>query len=350
MKNDESTALLFRYHRKTRADYGRMTNQPKPKTTKGKTFELHDIWFADDSVFLFETSEQTTKAAGELHAHFTRFGLLMHAGKTMDGKKKGSKTEAMYFPASGTKHDLPLDITFGGFHIPYASQFQYLGSIITNDLSDELEITGRIRRATNQMAGMMNIFKSKVQLKMKKTLYVQIILNTALYGCESWTLNAATEQKLTAFHHKSLRKITNTNMLQVQENRIRNGHMRNALDIDNIVDTVRFRQLNLLGKIARMPETKLQRLLINAWIGTSRPAHRQRRTARHTYADSIQEMMGPEAVGEHALAQEWMPLARDKKEWKTATTGWMEKKRNITRTNDGFNPFLPFIPFLQSEC
>ncbi len=130
--------------------------------------ELHHIHFADDSVDLFETPNQTTKAAGELHAHFTRFGLLMHAGKTVDGEKTGSKTEAMYFQASGTSPDLPPDITFGGFHIPYTSQFQYLGSIITNNLSYEIKITGRIRQATNQMAAMMNILKSKVQLKMKK--------------------------------------------------------------------------------------------------------------------------------------------------------------------------------------
>ena len=67
-------------------------------------------------------------------------------------------------------------------------QFQYLGSIITNDGDVEIDI-------------------SKISLKIKLQLYNSIVLPPATYACEKWKTPVKLYKKLNAFHQRCLRKI-----------------------------------------------------------------------------------------------------------------------------------------------
>jgi hypothetical protein len=45
-------------------------------------------------------------------------------------------------------------------------------------------------------------FDKKVDLRTRKQLYMQIPMNIALKGCDSWSLKASYFAKLTTAHHK----------------------------------------------------------------------------------------------------------------------------------------------------
>ena len=84
----------------------------------------------------------------------------MHVGSS----NKRSKMEAIYFPPSmkeaREQNELPpnLKLNNGANNIHFSSSFKYLGSYITSDLSDELEIEARIKKATTQMGMLKDFF------------------------------------------------------------------------------------------------------------------------------------------------------------------------------------------------
>jgi len=49
--------------------------------------------------------------------------------------------------------------------------------------------------------------------------------NTVLWRCESWSLTEENKRQLQVFHHRSLRKMFNINMFEVEEQRITNAQM-----------------------------------------------------------------------------------------------------------------------------
>jgi hypothetical protein len=140
--------------------------------TKDTTFALFLSLYVDDGSFLFETKDDLKKGATVLYHHMKPFGLLMHIGK--NGGK--SKTEALYIapPCSlATDADrckIIVDNTDQGY-ITFNRKFTYLGSIITKDLDDGVEIKARIGKANGILRSLNNLWRSKgLSLNMKKTI------------------------------------------------------------------------------------------------------------------------------------------------------------------------------------
>ena len=197
---------------------GQLVNTPTANS--GRVVELPFTLFVDDTAFIFDSREEMATHLPFLHKQFGRFGLLMHVG-TVDPAASDpakqlipSKTECMFFPARHSalsKDDLvPERIFFGEnnqLHVHYTDKFKYLGSRLVPLLSDEPEIRHRIEQATNQVNSLSNFWKSSAELRTKRMIYLQIPLNTALYGCEYWALNERTRRLLSGFHHKSMRKV-----------------------------------------------------------------------------------------------------------------------------------------------
>jgi hypothetical protein len=130
---------------------------------------------------------------------------------------------------------------------------------------------------------------------------------------------------LDAFHHKSLRKILKISMTQVQEQHIKNEHLRNRLCVDNLAEMIVKRQANFAGKIARLPNNRLPHQIIGAWIPKARKMGTQKATAARTLHAAISAVLQYDATNftpaEHAkwlkLGQLsiWVPLTRDKTQW-----------------------------------
>jgi hypothetical protein len=70
------------------------------------------------------------------------------------------------------------------------------------ELSDTADITERISQA-RKLFGSMNkqlLGNKKIPIDIRRRLYQALVVNIALWGCESWALKEADRSKLEAFH------------------------------------------------------------------------------------------------------------------------------------------------------
>ena len=103
------------------------------------------------------------------------------------------------------------------------------------------------------MTKLTKIWNSKnISLPTKLRLYRALVKTIVLYGCETWTLMAATESKLQAFENKCMRKILQISYLEHKTNeyvwdRINSiaGHQ------ETIITTIKRRKMTWFGHVLR---------------------------------------------------------------------------------------------------
>jgi exonuclease III len=310
----------FKFFKTTKTHRGRLLNQNKQ--AKGTDFNLRDLLYVDDGAFFFTTKEALQGGSEIIKEHFETFGLKMHFGQ--NGGE--SKTEAMFFPASlkdntSENNDvkIPLRNTDGGY-ITTTNSFKYLGSTITPDLHEDVEIRTRINKGTAQVSMMIKFYRAKnISLKTKRNIFIATAINTVLWGCESWTMSESNCRRLISFQHKCIRRILNINMFQVERDRIKNETVRKRFDnIPHILDLITLRQANWIGKIAKMNDERMPRKLLASWVNNPRKVGRPQLCYRQTFTRTINSIVDSDYNGTLKL---WMPQATTD-EWTKKIAEW----------------------------
>jgi Reverse transcriptase (RNA-dependent DNA polymerase) len=305
---------------------GRLLTQST--SSKGKIFTMPYLLYVDDSAFVFEERSEIEKGSQHIYDTFKEIGFIMHVGT--EGSK--SKSEAMYIAKSFIEDEnnsnLPNDIITNEGTISFCNNFKYLGSIINNNLRDDNEISTRIKKANSQFGSLKSVLLGKtLHLHTKINLFNAIIINTVLWGCESWTVSKASENQLISFQHKSLRRILKISIYEVVENHITNVEVRKrALNSPNIIDIISARQLIWIGRIAKMNVDQIPRKLLACWSMNKRKPGRPQLNMRNSFAKSIQKVI-PYVPNDLAL-EKWLPIA-EQKCWKNIVKKWIENTESV---------------------
>ena len=194
----------YKYFQTKKTERGRLLGQATKSA--GTSFDLFYQLYMDDGGFLFTNKADMIKGAELIHDHFAEFGLKIHIGR--DGGK--SKTEAMYCPQSlqAEKYlelDLDEKVPVRDGYITFTQHFKYLGSWISDTLQDDYELDIRLKRAKGQMGSLKPFFRCPgIELATKYKVYMAIPVNTALWGCESWSMTEKMRRRIRAFHHQSI--------------------------------------------------------------------------------------------------------------------------------------------------
>ncbi|MCP4744834.1 MAG: reverse transcriptase family protein, partial [Desulfobacteraceae bacterium] len=195
---------------------------------KGTPLDHKDTFYADDAAFVFLTKNDLIKGTTFVRESFAQFGLEVHLGSRETNAK--SKTEAMYFPSqSNFKKDIPQELIDGDFDLPgnrfvsFTPQFKYLGTYLSQNLTEEYDIDARIASATKNFNALgRSIFRNRrISLDIRCQLYLAITVNILLWGCDSWALLTKQIDKLNSFHNRSMRQLCGYPMYQVKDYRIR---------------------------------------------------------------------------------------------------------------------------------
>ena len=129
---------------------------------------------------------------------------------SVNGERTDSKTKALFIAGRKSNSASP-PISFDalpGRHISFVKSFKYLGTIITDDLDDTMEIQSRIQATEFLSWKMRRILRNTgLPKKLRARFYVQGPLNKLLYGIESCALTKNLRKALTSFHNKQARRI-----------------------------------------------------------------------------------------------------------------------------------------------
>ena len=138
-------------------------------------------------------------------------------------------------------------------------------------------------------------------------------------------------------------------MSQVYDYHIRNEHLRNSLQVPDILETMRQRQFRSLGNFARLPLHRLPRRFITAWVGKSRSVGQPRFTLRNTLNDTIGSILGVTISNNGSRIKDWIPQTAIKSQWDELAKNWIESCKAQTLTAHGYHPLLdqPNVPPVQ---
>jgi hypothetical protein len=159
----------------------------------------------------------------------------------------------------------------------FCLKFKYLGSYFVPELNDTADITKRISQARMLFCSMNKQVLSNKQIPIDicRRVYQAIVVNIALWGCESWALKEAGRSKLEAFHHGCVRRMCGWTIWDVAEKRIMNEQVRRSVANSPTMDSMmKMRKCRWLSKLSVMKESRSPRRMLGAWCPTPRPVGR----------------------------------------------------------------------------
>ena len=301
-------------------------------TESGKVrFVLPWLLYADDSGLPFTSRTDLVRGTRLLNEHLSRFGLVMHRGRlASDGSLQAeSKTLAMLVPARG--HDpsedetSPFTVDDEGGVVTFTDTFRYLGSVLSSDLTDDSDIQQRLRSAAATMGQLkQTLFCSKFALKAmddrtKGKLYEALVLGILLYGSETWALTTPNRQKLNKFHNSCVRYLCGARRRTHQRQHTPTmASLFAKLHVHNMDHYLNARYLRWAGHVARMPEHRLPRRMLTAWVDNPRP----RGKSCYGYGHWLEKELNAAGICTEANAlamgnvESWMQQAQDRVAWR----------------------------------
>ena len=130
-------------------------------------------------------------------------------------------------------------------------------------------------------------------------------------------------------------------MLNVEALRITNEMVREEFNnITTMENMIKKRQIIWIGKLARLPENRLPRQLLSAWVQNPRKRGKPQLTLRNAMAKAIETII-PDS-GMEAQLNKWLPWAENKVAWEKLVTNWW--KTCHPHENDNENPDSEPVP------
>ena len=136
---------------------------------------LRDIRFADDKGMVAGSETELQSIMDKLSGKAAEYDMKINANKT---KVMVVSREA----------DLRTNIVVDGQPVEQVKQFKYLGSWLTEDGRNLVDIKTRIGMAKSAFAERKELLTSRLSLALKKKIVETVIWPVLLYGCETWTL------------------------------------------------------------------------------------------------------------------------------------------------------------------
>lgn len=234
-----------------------------------------NLRFADDIDGLAGQEEELVGLVNRLDKASQAYGMQISAMKTklMTNNPAGIKT----------------DITVDNVKLDTVKNFKYLGAIVSDEGSKP-EILSRIAQTTAALSKLKPIWKDKnICLNSKIRLMRSLVMSIFLYACESWTLTADTERRISATEMRCFRKILGISY----KDRITNEEVRSRVVIaigphEDLLTTVKKRKLRWYGHVTR--SAGLAKTFLQGTVQGGRRRGRQRKR----WEDNIREWTGLE--------------------------------------------------------
>ena len=152
------------------------------------------------------------------------------------------------------------------------------------DGRSDTEVKKRMGIAKTAFKDLAQVLKNrKISLKTKKRILKCYVWSTLMYGCESWTISKAMQERLEAAEIWFLRRMLSISWLDRMTNDM---VLRKAGTRRELIKMITMRQMRFLGHVNR--KEKIEYLAMTGKIAGKRARGRQ----RMTFMNSIIRRMG----------------------------------------------------------
>ncbi|GFO45839.1 endonuclease-reverse transcriptase [Plakobranchus ocellatus] len=192
-----------------------------------------------------------------------------------ESRKKGlelnsKKTEVMV--VSRKQITPECNIFIGGTKLKQREQFKYLGTLISSDGRNKVEISSRIAQAKRSFQKMKAVLTNQcisIQTRQRALqCYIEPIL---MYGCEAWTISKQTQKNLEATEMWFIRRMLRTPWVAKKSNEkvLKEAHTKRSL-----MNKIRKRQATFFGHVMR--KGKMEHIVTTGMMEGKRSRGRQR--------------------------------------------------------------------------
>jgi hypothetical protein len=257
---------------------------------------LNHLRFADDIVLLSENHKDLIYMIEKLNIHSQECGLDMNFEKTC----------AM---TNGEEKNICIQNT----NINYVPEYKYLGQIISLDGRYVDEVDRRIKKAWNAYWAHKYIFKSKLDIKLKKTAIDTVVTPTLLYGCQTWAITKNIIDRIQKFQRAVERSLLGVKI----KDKLKNTCIRKMTNIVDAAEMFCRLKWRWAGHTARTNDDRWSEKILH-WY--PRGAERPRGRPRRRWRDDIVEEAGIT----------WTRIANERELWSNMEEAYVQKWTNPT--------------------
>ena len=174
------------------------------------------------------------------------------------------------------------DIMIDGLNVECSTDFCYLGSHVSTDLSITRELRSRVSKAATAFGRLeRRVWKNRnLQTRTKLAVYKSMVLSVLLYGSETWTLYKRDVRYLDRFHLQCLRRI-----LGIQwSDKVPNADVLLRASAQGMESMLVWNQLRWVGHVCRMDDQRIPKQLLYGQLklGKRKPGRQKLR-----YQDAV---------------------------------------------------------------
>ena len=225
-------------------------------TERGEELRLKQLLFADDTALVAATENGLVRLVEEFGKVCKRRKLKVNVGK--------SKVMRCARVAGAR-----LNVKLNGEELEQVEYFKYLGSTISREGGEEAEIKARVTEAGKVLGGMNRLFVNKaLKMNIKRMLYEGIVVPTALYGAETWSMREADRKRLNSMEMRCLRRMCKVSRVDQYRNGIRNTEIRRRTGVTrDLAGRADQSMLRWFGHVERMEGDKLVKKVVRSRVG-----------------------------------------------------------------------------------
>lgn len=253
---------------------------------------ITNLRFADDIDGIAGNQAELSNMVSRLDKTSKRYGMEINAEKTKIMTNSGQP--------------LSTKITINGQELETVKKFKYLGAIHSNEGS-KTEILARAAQTATALAKLKPVWKDRnISLRCKLKLLHTLVLSIFLYACESWTLTAELQRKITAVEMRCYRRVLGISY----KDRVTNEEVRALIiahrkNYEDLLSIVKRRKLRWYGHVTR--GSGLSKTILQGSVQGKRKRGRQHKR----WMDNIAEWTGYNFATTQSMAhdrQSWKQL------------------------------------------
>ena len=216
--------------------------------TKVHHILVRELLHADDCALVAHTEDVQA-----------RIDCLSNATKRYGLSISIKKTEVLLQLKPGYCYKEPA-VTNGSENLRAVTKFCYLGGVLSNDCSIDLEIVARLAKASSTFGRLASRLWDKHDISpvTKVSVYQAAFLSVLLYGVETWTLYHRHIRQLDAFHMRCLRRLSGISW----QDRIPNTEVLFHCHMRGIEAYIMEAHHRWIGHVVRMSAGRLPRALL----------------------------------------------------------------------------------------